>query len=188
MRDVLSVAQKALGPLLVVGSDRTIRYCSAGAADLLGVPSEEARGRSCASVLEGEDAFGNRYCSSNCPVFGMIEQGRAPRPFELHRPNGQRVRMQPLAIDGEERAVIYQLQSAEPSRAAQAEPSPSLAKLSAREREVLEQLMEGAETETIALRLGITRTTVRNHVQRILRKLGVHSKLEAVAVANGHRG
>jgi DNA-binding NarL/FixJ family response regulator len=55
--------------------------------------------------------------------------------------------------------------------------------LTAREQEVLELLVEGAATTTIAERLVVSPHTVRNHIQRILGKLEVHSKLEAVAVA-----
>ncbi|WP_290055851.1 response regulator transcription factor [Amycolatopsis solani] len=55
--------------------------------------------------------------------------------------------------------------------------------LTARERETLDLLGEGATTDEIALRLGVSRNTTRNHVQRVLEKLGARSKLEAVAVA-----
>ncbi len=55
--------------------------------------------------------------------------------------------------------------------------------LSAREREVLALLAEGAGTDAIAERLFISRNTVRAHVQRVISKLGAHSKLEAVAIA-----
>lgn len=55
--------------------------------------------------------------------------------------------------------------------------------LTPREQEALALLAIGATTEQIAERLQLARNTVRNHVQRILMKLGVHSKLEAVAVA-----
>lgn len=55
--------------------------------------------------------------------------------------------------------------------------------LSPREREVLSLLAEGMPNKAIARHLGVSLHTVRNHVQRILAKLGVHSKLEAVAKA-----
>ncbi|MFA9429873.1 response regulator [Egicoccus sp. AB-alg2] len=55
--------------------------------------------------------------------------------------------------------------------------------LTPREREVLRLLAEGASTEDIAARLVISPHTVRNHVRHIIEKLGVHTKLEAVAVA-----
>jgi DNA-binding NarL/FixJ family response regulator len=60
---------------------------------------------------------------------------------------------------------------------------PSGGELTARERETLDLLAEGATTEEIGARLGVSRNTTRNHVQRVLEKLGARSKLEAVAVA-----
>ncbi|MEY2426994.1 MAG: hypothetical protein QOI61_2566, partial [Actinomycetota bacterium] len=55
--------------------------------------------------------------------------------------------------------------------------------LTDREREVLECISEGLSNRAIAERLNVTANTIRNHVQRILYKLGVHSKLEAVVLA-----
>ncbi len=55
--------------------------------------------------------------------------------------------------------------------------------LTSREREALLLLAEGASTEEISERMGVARNTVRNHVQRVLEKLGARSKLEAVAIA-----
>jgi DNA-binding NarL/FixJ family response regulator len=57
------------------------------------------------------------------------------------------------------------------------------ARLTAREQETLLLLAGGASTEEVSERLGVARNTVRNHVQRILDKLGARSKLEAVAIA-----
>jgi DNA-binding NarL/FixJ family response regulator len=55
--------------------------------------------------------------------------------------------------------------------------------LTAREREVLRLLSDGASTRRIAERLFISVNTARNHVQRVIRKLDAHSRLEAVANA-----
>lgn len=55
--------------------------------------------------------------------------------------------------------------------------------LTARELEVLELLAEGRDTDEIARMLVISPATVRNHVQHILGKWGVHSRLEAVSHA-----
>jgi DNA-binding NarL/FixJ family response regulator len=52
-----------------------------------------------------------------------------------------------------------------------------------RELEVLRLLARGESTVAIAQRLGIARTTARNHIQALLGKLGAHSRLEAVAKA-----
>jgi DNA-binding NarL/FixJ family response regulator len=61
-------------------------------------------------------------------------------------------------------------------------PRP-LEPLTARELEVLQLLAEGASTNQASDRLGISSATLRAHVQAILRKLGAHSRLEAVAEA-----
>lgn len=55
--------------------------------------------------------------------------------------------------------------------------------LTTREREVLVCLTQGLSNQQAALRLHVTVNTVRNHVQRILYKLDVHSRLEAVVLA-----
>jgi two-component system nitrate/nitrite response regulator NarL len=55
--------------------------------------------------------------------------------------------------------------------------------LTPRELECLALLTEGLNTAAIALRLRISRTTVRSHVQSVLTKLGVHSRLEAASLA-----
>jgi DNA-binding NarL/FixJ family response regulator len=55
--------------------------------------------------------------------------------------------------------------------------------LTKREREVLQLLVEGLRSEEIASRLFISRKTVGTHIEHILRKLGVRSQAQAVAVA-----
>jgi DNA-binding NarL/FixJ family response regulator len=59
--------------------------------------------------------------------------------------------------------------------------------LTARELGVLQMLGRGHSTEVIAEELFISINTVRNHIANILSKLGVHSKLEAVAIAARER-
>jgi DNA-binding NarL/FixJ family response regulator len=56
-----------------------------------------------------------------------------------------------------------------------------LAKLTPREREVLELLATGANNHGIARVLSISPETARTHVQNLLTKLGVHSRLEAAS-------
>lgn len=55
--------------------------------------------------------------------------------------------------------------------------------LTTRELQVLRLLAQGATTESIAATLTISRATARNHIQRIMHKLGVHSRLEAAMYA-----
>jgi len=55
--------------------------------------------------------------------------------------------------------------------------------LTVREREVLRLMAEGCSSREIADRLGISYATVRSHIRSFDTKLGVHSKIEAVAAA-----
>ena len=57
------------------------------------------------------------------------------------------------------------------------------ASLTRREREVLRLLVEGMRAEEIAGRLFISRKTVGTHIENILRKLGVRSQAQAIALA-----
>ena len=58
--------------------------------------------------------------------------------------------------------------------------------LTEREREILQLLAQGTRNDDIARKLFISPQTVQTHVRNLLAKLGVHSKLEAVAFAVKH--
>ncbi|RZQ60642.1 response regulator transcription factor [Amycolatopsis suaedae] len=75
----------------------------------------------------------------------------------------------------------------EPGRRGDAAAARRLAgHLTARERECLALLVEGLSTSEMVDRLGVATTTVRTHVQALISKLGVHSRLEAVSLAVRH--
>ena len=59
-----------------------------------------------------------------------------------------------------------------------------LSLLSRREQEVLRLLVDGAGNEEIGRTLVISPQTARTHIQRVIRKLGVHSRLEAAMFAS----
>ncbi len=78
------------------------------------------------------------------------------------------------------------LRAAVMGSSSRARPSPAqeLARfLTDREREVLRRLVQGESTEMLARNMGVRYSTARTHIQNVLTKLGVHSKLEAVAMA-----
>jgi len=60
--------------------------------------------------------------------------------------------------------------------------------LTPRERAVADLLQEGLNTAEMVARLGISESTVRTHVQAILNKLSVHSRVQAVALLDGLPG
>ncbi|MER1996957.1 MAG: response regulator transcription factor [Arthrobacter sp.] len=66
---------------------------------------------------------------------------------------------------------------------APAPPAVPETELTAREEEVLDCLAEGLSNVRIARKLGISETTVKTHVSRVLTKLGVESRLQAALAA-----
>jgi len=109
--------------------------------------------------------------------------GGPPTDYEVDivTPDGKRrhAEVSSIAIpDGGVCQAIFGLAVVGPPRA-----EPASAGLTARQYEVLQLLAEGASTEDIAAMLHVTTETVRNHVRSILRALGAHSRLEAVAAA-----
>ena len=78
------------------------------------------------------------------------------------------------------------LQDALRPRAQDDDPLWVLKFLTAREWEVLHCIMEGLSTGQMAEQLGVHRSTARTHVQNLLTKLGVHSRLQAAALITSH--
>jgi len=68
------------------------------------------------------------------------------------------------------------------ARRSQGSSQPSV-KLTKREQEILQLLADGLRPDEISERLFITRRTVGTHIENILRKLGVRSQTQAVALA-----
>jgi two-component system, NarL family, nitrate/nitrite response regulator NarL len=60
--------------------------------------------------------------------------------------------------------------------------------LTRREREVLRRIVIGQSTDEMARDMRVSRSTARTHVQNVLQKLGVHSRLQAVAAVSRRQG
>ena len=82
--------------------------------------------------------------------------------------------------------VVELLRFAGSRREEEHEAHQTIEKLTPREIEVLEALAEGLDSEGIAEKLNIALRTERNHMASILRKLGVHSQLQALVFALRH--
>lgn len=66
-----------------------------------------------------------------------------------------------------------------PANAGSLDAAAAVQTLTAREREVLDCLGEGLSNQLIGRRLGISETTVKTHVSRVLAKLGLQSRVQA---------
>jgi DNA-binding NarL/FixJ family response regulator len=118
----------------------------------------------CTLVIRSEDDRGYQILHMLQPVEKMVSYraALAPDSAESAAPGGMAAR----GSDESEGGLF-----------------PMAGQLTSREKEVLHLLKDGVPTKTIAERLEISVTTVRNHIQGILRKLGAHSRLEAVSIA-----
>jgi len=174
------------------------------AEGLLGYNSRDVLGRPCFRVLAGRDVFGNRYCSGTCALVRMAQKrepiGRCAIRYR-HRegrpvlvgvsvlvvPNGSPSKVdlihildaRRLELGVDTRGPERRIQSPEYS----GDRSPGRAPLTRREVEVLRLMAEGFGTRAIAGQLNISVATTRNHIQNILNRLEVHSRLEAVCIA-----
>jgi DNA-binding NarL/FixJ family response regulator len=123
------------------------------------------------TVLESIQAGADGYLTKDRAVDDVVATVRSARAGETLLPRS---------------VIIGIAQRVAHARDRQAERAPIEA-LTARELQVLQALAEGMATPDICERLFISRNTLRTHVQNIMMKLHVHSKLEAVTVGLRHR-
>jgi two-component system, NarL family, nitrate/nitrite response regulator NarL len=113
---------------------------------------------------------------------------RAGAAGYVHKTRGVTVLKQTIerVLRGEVVIEVPSASAVRPQLARQQEAHRLAGYLTARERQCLELLAEGHDTAAMVSRLGVSAATVRTHVQALLNKLGVHSRLEAAAFAVQH--
>ena len=174
--DVEGALEEVNVPSYVIDSTGVIRWVNSAARRLVG----DARGRQFTSVVATEDTRRARE------VFAEKIAGTASvtdAEVVLVGPQGNRVSVEvssvPLHRGDRVIGVFGQLSHVEENAA----DPPAHPALTPRQGEILQLLARGYSTRQMADELHISTETVRNHVRHVLRTLGVHSRLEAVAVA-----
>jgi|SRR5262245_24026035 len=174
--DIADALERVRVPAWVIDRHGVIRWLNPAAEAIVG----DVRGQDVTSVLAPEErSRGRRLFIRN--LIGPPE-GSVNRAVVLTA-EGERITVEasgvPLERGGHVIGVFGQakdVDESEPSRP----PHPSL---TPRQGEVLRLLEHGRSTEQIAGDLHLSVETVRNHIRHLLRALGVHSRLEAIALA-----
>ena len=166
------------GDALVVVDERgRVVQWNAAAESLTGIPPSAALGRMCWDIVGGRTEDGTPICMPGCRFAERRELERVELVINTARCK-RRVSMSTIAHATTAGMRIIHLLS--PDDAPEVVP---LDVLTTREREVLALLSDGLDARALALRLGISVTTVRTHVRNVLSKLGVSSQVAAVAQA-----
>ena len=188
----------------VIGADGRITLWNRAAERILGYPARAVLGRPCCDLFGGSDDSGNRLCYRGCHIQSLVRLGEPVQSFDMRTRarNGRAVwlNVSVLSVPGDPACTVHLFRDVTATRELLtlvherlAGPPPGGvpgspgASLSRRELEVLRLMADGLSTTAAAERLHVSRATIRNHVQSILTKLGVHSRLEAVAFATRHR-
>lgn len=207
-RKALHALAKTADGLFAVDAEYRICFWSEAAQAILGYTPREVLGRPCHEVIQGRDSGGAIWCQQDCPVIRRLREGKAIPNYDIQtrrrdgRPVWLNVSIVPLPQgDGLPYTPAHLFRDitlrkgkerlGEQVRALVAEASwgegeaegslSSPAPLSRREWEVLSLLAQGYSTASVARGLGVQTVTVQNYIQRILGKLGVHSRAEAIA-------
>jgi DNA-binding CsgD family transcriptional regulator len=202
--DVLDLLGRTADGMVAVAPGGAILGWNEGAAGLLEWTEDEVLGRPCYEVLSFADRCGNPVCSTFCagcrPTDSddlassrdVVARGKSGRAVWLSLstlvpPPGLRRYCRTVHYFREvglppelERLVAERLEK--PPASGDDGGGAALDALTPREREILGLLADGLDTREIAAKLVVSLATVRNHVQNILAKLGVHSRLEAVVL------
>jgi len=185
----------------VVDTGGFIVLWNRAAERLLGWSAREVIGLACWEALAGADNNGGRLCGQGCQTLrgGTLEGDVHRLEMQTRTKAGQPVWLDITALEtpassGGRPAVAHLFRDVTATvRVLDLLPRHPLAlpgrrvRLSARELQILSLMGAGASTRTMATRLRLSPLTVRNHAQSILGKLGVQSRLEAVAWMNRHR-
>ena len=172
--DVEQALENVGVPSYVLDSTGVVRWMNPAAERLVG----DVRGRHFTSVVAPEDRQRARELFSRKVLGSQATDATGVFVSTTGARVAVEVSSAPL-MNGERVVGVFGLFEGRPDDTPTA-PHPHL---TPRQVEVLRLLEQGRSTKQIAAELHLSTETVRNHIRRLFRALGVHSRLEAVAAA-----
>jgi PAS domain S-box-containing protein len=177
--DVEDALERVRVPAYVVDRHGIVRWENKAARAVFG----DMRGKQITSLVAPEERRRAReifYRNLTGPPEGSDNKGVA------HDRDGERITVEvsavPLTRDHHVIGVFGQVIDIEDES-----PPPPHPHLTPRQVEVLRMLERGYSTMQIAEELHLSPETVRNHIRRLMRALGAHSRIEAVFLARPER-
>jgi len=212
VKRLLEALRYAADGAFVVDDKLRIVFWNKSAESILGYNSDEVAGQFCYQLLHGYDETRRLICKERCQVVNLALQSE-PIPnydirvatkqggncwlnmsiftYRMSDANGKKAivhlfhDLDHKEVDdkvlGQLVKVINRYHDIRHNNGAKLESHQNT--LTSREREILALLADGHGTRNIAQLLSISKSTVRNHIQNILQKLQVHTRLEAVTYA-----
>jgi DNA-binding CsgD family transcriptional regulator len=214
MKTFPDLVHRSLDAMFAIDGKQRVTVWNQACEDLTGISAIQAIGSLCHEILQGHEPSGRVFCGANCPLNQLAKGGPPPSNFAMRiAGNGGgkiQVNVGTLLMpspDNREWMVVHVMRRGHCKSSAgffdrddpgkdsfdeehlkqmDEHASRGLCLLSERERQILRLLTHGQSTDAISGHLHISMTTVRNHIQRLMAKMNVHSRIEAVTCANRH--
>ncbi len=214
MNTLLDTVHRSLDAMLAIDGRQRVAIWNQACENLTGISAVQAIGNPCHEILRGHEPSGRAFCGANCPLSQLARGGPPPSTFSMRisAKGGGRIQVNVDTMlmpspDQQEWMVVHVMRrghckssagyfdradavndigNEERQKEMDEHASRGLCLLSERERQILRLLTHGQSTDAISGHLHISMTTVRNHIQRLMAKMNVHSRIEAVTCAQRH--
>ncbi len=191
----------------VFGTDKhmRVRFWNKFCEELFDINKDSAIGKKCSELICGKDLLGNDFCGTECKIIKHHDRCSPNYNWDLvvKRNGGENVVVNVGSYytgslkdnNDTDIRVFHSMRTINCHQLIRrlalntnttADDNSNINRLSKREYEILRLVSSGIKIKNIAEQLGISHTTVRNHIKNIYAKLEVHSQAEAINCAMRH--